>query len=111
MFLTTGALPWHVEPGDGSFILLQGASKLSSFLQTGGAGSFSLHWKVQREYSKPKFMQRPDSPAQWKVPSFSELLAVKEWREWREWAVRHDLSSQSNREKSPGASERGSRFW
>jgi len=78
MFLTTGALPWHVEPGDGSFILLQGASKLSSFLQTGGAGSFSLHWKVQREYSKPKFMQRPDSPAQWKVPSFSELLAVKE---------------------------------
>lgn len=31
-------------------------------------------------YSKPKCMQRPDSPAQWKVPSFSKAsspLAVK----------------------------------
>lgn len=33
LFLTTRALPWHMELGHGSFILLQGARKLSLFLQ------------------------------------------------------------------------------
>lgn len=71
VLLPAGSLPWHTEPGDGSFGLQQeGASKKSSFLQPRGAGRFSLHrlWgSATRQCTKPKWVQKPDSSAQWRA--------------------------------------------
>lgn len=85
VLLPAGSLPWHTEPGDGSFGLQQeGASKQSSFLQPRGAGRFSLHrvWgSATRQCTKSKWVQKPDSSAQWRARSFPGLRAVVDDRE------------------------------